>query len=353
VVFTNTTVSWSFGYTAGAAYRNADASLVFGGYDSFRLGESAHSFPFSGDLDQPLTARLATIVIIDGLHSDIPVSILHSTTPVLLDSTSPYFELPEATCKEFERTFDLEFDPESGQFQTNRSTKRRLRERNPKVRFKLAEADDGVEVELPYASFDLQIGSALDDEDEMTYFPIKTTTNNQPSVLGRAFFQEAYLIVDYERNNFTLGQCVFPPAGALLPNATIINWNRELNIIAWSWFNFFVFGMILLGLLGGIFILSQLPSLLMRWLLETARARKLERREQQLERLWKEIHSSKPLQELSADSSRIKGDSSPPNTTFIPEIDDATSDEEDLSSTQAIAKARAGKKRATPLQILM
>ena len=74
------------------------------------------------------------------------------------------------------------------------STRRRLHERNPKVRFKLAEeyeADGSVEVELPYASFELQIGSALDDEDEMTYFPLKTTTNDQPSVLGRAFFQEA------------------------------------------------------------------------------------------------------------------------------------------------------------------
>jgi hypothetical protein len=172
----------------------ADASLVFGGYDSFRLGESAHSFPFSGDLDRPLMARLASIIIVDSLHSDMPVSVLQSTTRVLLDSTSPYFELPEATCKEFERTFDLEFDPESGQFKANWSTRQRLRERNPKVRFKLTEeyqADGGVEVELPYASFDLQNRSALDDGDEMTYFPIKTTTDNQPSVLGRAFFQEA------------------------------------------------------------------------------------------------------------------------------------------------------------------
>jgi hypothetical protein len=46
------------------------------------------------------------------------------------------------------------------------------------------------------------------------------------------------------------------------------------------------------------------------------------------------------------------GDSHPPDTTFIPEIDDPPSDEEDLSRAQALAKARAGKKRTTPLQIL-
>lgn len=97
--------------------------------------------------------------------------------------------------------------------------------------------------------------------------------------------------MDYERNNFTLGQCAFPPAGTLLPNATIINWYRGTT--AGPGLAIFVFGMALIGLLGGIFILSQLPSLLMGWFLETPRARKLERREQQLEHLWKEIHTSK------------------------------------------------------------
>ena len=97
--------------------------------------------------------------------------------------------------------------------------------------------------------------------------------------------------MDYERNNFTLGQCVFPPAGALLPNATIINWHR--GSVAGPGMTSIIIGIFLLGFLGWIFTLSQLPSLLMRWILETARARKLERREQQLERLWKEIHTSK------------------------------------------------------------
>jgi hypothetical protein len=114
-----------------------------------------------------------------------------------------------------------------------------------------------------------------------------------PNAHGKLISLYSYLIVDYERNNFTLGQCVFPPAGALLPNATIINWNHGFGGVPGPGFVFLAFVMILLGLLGGIFILSQLPSLLMRWLLETARARKLERREQQLERLWMEIHTSK------------------------------------------------------------
>jgi Eukaryotic aspartyl protease len=172
---------------------NADASLVFGGFDAFRLGQSAHSFPFSSDLDRPLLARLGSITVLDGLHSDGQISLLPSAIPVLLDSTSPYFELPEATCKEFERAFDLKFEPESGQFRVKPSTRQRLRERNPKVRFKITEeyeGDGSVEVELPYASFDLQSWSTFEDKEAINYFPIKIKTTGQPSVLGRVFFQE-------------------------------------------------------------------------------------------------------------------------------------------------------------------
>src|ERR1019366_4883174 len=38
------------------------------------------------------------------------------------------------------------------------------------------------------------------------YFPLKRAANDSQTTLGRAFLQEAYLIVDYERSNFSLYQ---------------------------------------------------------------------------------------------------------------------------------------------------
>jgi len=38
-----------------------------------------------------------------------------------------------------------------------------------------------------------------------SYFPIRRAANETQYVLGRAFLQEAYVIVDWERQNFTLG----------------------------------------------------------------------------------------------------------------------------------------------------
>jgi hypothetical protein len=51
------------------------------------------------------------------------------------------------------------------------------------------------------------------------YFPIRRAANETQYVLGRTLLQEAYLIVDYERANFTVAQAVFPDP---LPAANII-----------------------------------------------------------------------------------------------------------------------------------
>ncbi|CAD6591030.1 MAG: hypothetical protein ASARMPREDX12_004894 [Alectoria sarmentosa] len=41
------------------------------------------------------------------------------------------------------------------------------------------------------------------------YFPLRQAVNESQYTLGRAFLQEAYVIVDYERSNFSVSQCRF------------------------------------------------------------------------------------------------------------------------------------------------
>jgi hypothetical protein len=45
------------------------------------------------------------------------------------------------------------------------------------------------------------------------YVPLRRAQNETRYGLGRAFLQQAYLIVDCDRNNFSVSQAVFPDTG--------------------------------------------------------------------------------------------------------------------------------------------
>lgn len=45
--------------------------------------------------------------------------------------------------------------------------------------------------------------------DQSFYFPLKRASNDTQYTLGRTFLQEAYLIADYERSNFTVAPCAW------------------------------------------------------------------------------------------------------------------------------------------------
>jgi hypothetical protein len=67
---------------------------------------------------------------------------------------------------------------------------------------------DTINVTLPYASFDLQAEYPF-VSNSSRYFPLQRAANDTQYTLGRVFLQEAYLIVDYERLNFSLHPCVW------------------------------------------------------------------------------------------------------------------------------------------------
>ena len=122
---------------------------------------------------------------------------LAKDVPAVLDSSEPYLQFPEVVCREFQNAFGLEYELETGLFLVNSSTRARLRELNPILTFVLTGGveEDGVatsdmEVVLPYSSFDLELKTTL-HTDTRAYFPLKIAANDDFSILGRAFFQEA------------------------------------------------------------------------------------------------------------------------------------------------------------------
>lgn len=85
-----------------------------------------------------------------------------------------------------------------------------LKQLNPTVTFTLGGSDGSsstTNIELPYAAFDLQGGIPIFNA-TTNYFPLRVAANESQQVLGRAFLQEAYVFVDWERDYFTIGQTI-------------------------------------------------------------------------------------------------------------------------------------------------
>ena len=215
--------SLSFAYTAGATYRlkSVFGSLILGGYDSTRFTRPDFSFTFSQDPAKLLTVGVSSITATNTLQGTF--SLTSGAHFSLVDSTVPHLWLPEDVCAQFETAFGLTYDPQTDLYRVNDTVHEQLLSNNPTITLKLINSlqDTAVNytnIELPYAAFDLQASYPY-YPNATNYFPIRRAANDSQYVLGRTLLQEAYLIVDYERGNFTVGQAVFPDP---LPAANII-----------------------------------------------------------------------------------------------------------------------------------
>lgn len=98
-------------------------------------------------------------------------------------------------------------------------------ELSPEFTFTVAANESSHEttnIVLPYAAFDLEVSQPFYNTSRR-YFPIRQAPTDNLYVLGRTFLQEAYLIVDWERGNFTVspykhqstgqGVIAIPPVG--------------------------------------------------------------------------------------------------------------------------------------------
>lgn len=204
--------SMSFGYTAGAYYRDkAAASLTLGGYDENRFEPAKLSFKMHPDNARPLQVGVQKILADNTLRGT--VNLLPTRTFHLIDSTVPHIWLPEDAIAEFVSAFGLTYDNATDLYLVNGTMHDELLLKQPIVTFVLAENEqEGVgttqNIELPYAAFDLQAGYPF-YETNTRYFPIRRAANNTQYTIGRAFLQEAYVVVDWERQNFTVAQARF------------------------------------------------------------------------------------------------------------------------------------------------
>lgn len=186
--------------------------------DKRRFVDNDIAFELS-DMNQP-SAYINAIDLILSDGSAVPSNWLASTLPMvdpgqmvtaLIDSSTPYLWLPEQICENFASALNLTYNSTLNIYTFDRDPAQRteLQNLNFSISVQLSAKSSSVQavtIDLPYQSFDQQ----MTYPETKYYFPLKKATNESQYTLGRTFLQEAYLIVDYERGNFSVHQTLFP-----------------------------------------------------------------------------------------------------------------------------------------------
>ncbi|KAF4624771.1 hypothetical protein G7Y89_g13401 [Cudoniella acicularis] len=227
--------SLSYGYSAGASYRNqSPASLTLGGYDAAAFKPNNLNFTLNSNATREMVIGIQEIQADNTLVGT--VSLLPQGILSFIDSTIPEIWLPLEACLIFENSFGLIFDNYTERYLLNDTVHLKLKELNPTITFKLgANATGGPTIDLtfPYAAFDLEAGWPI-YQNQTNYFPLRRALNESQFAIGRIFLQETYLIADYERGDFSISQSVFtadpkPNVISILPVEELDTPNRGIS----------------------------------------------------------------------------------------------------------------------------
>lgn len=233
--------SSTWAYTAGSPYtpKETYGSLTFGGYDRTRFVPNNLTFNFGIDISRDLLVGVQAISSGPDSQSLLPNGII-----AFIDSTVSQIWLPLEACQRFETVFGLVWDADTELYLVYGTLHDTLVSKNANITFTLGKTESRgqtIDITLPYASFDLTARYPLvsNATSSSRYFPLKRAANDKQYTLGRAFLQEAYVIpmsslhltfiaqgramlirpidsqfryviVDYDRSNFSVSQALFP-----------------------------------------------------------------------------------------------------------------------------------------------
>lgn len=222
------------------------ASLTLGGVDLNRFVSNDVSFEMASGF-KPVVSVNGITVSSDPLSTSItkpnwtqePLSLLGSSQAELftIDSSTPFLWLPEKVCDAFALAFNLTYnDTLQLYLYSNFTGPSVLTDWNMTFTFALADlpgASKTVDINFPYDAFNQQLSfpfpalNATFSSPAVNYFPLRKASNNTQYTIGRMFLQEAYLAVDYERNNFSISQAKF--ANDAVSNVKLAEITRPAN----------------------------------------------------------------------------------------------------------------------------
>ncbi|KAF1950650.1 acid protease [Byssothecium circinans] len=201
--------SLSFGYTAGNKYHDTIvlSSLTLGGFDSSRIIPNDLTFGFAPDNERDIVVGVVGIKASSTTKTNVSLFGQDSFT-MYIDSTVAELWLPKVVCEAFEKTFGLKYDETTSLYLVDDLLHETLKAENPSITFSLGQkftTNTTIDITLPYSAFDLQASAPYRGINATRkYFPIRRGEKEEQFVLGRTFLQEAYLHVDWERQNFSV-----------------------------------------------------------------------------------------------------------------------------------------------------
>ena len=162
--------------------------------------------------DSSIMVSIGGISIANALNQKSSFNAVMNNVTALIDTSLPYLYLPPNLCSIFEKAYGIQWNATAQTYMVNASTHQQLSNEGPSITFTLNTTEPNpasVNITLPYQSFDLGAGYPIFTTGTL-YFPLRRANSSNQIILGRAFMQEAYLFVDYEKSQFTISQANFP-----------------------------------------------------------------------------------------------------------------------------------------------
>lgn len=187
-----------------SGYNRTAGSLVLGGYDTSRRSNDTVTIPSATDL----------IVGVQSITAELrggSITVLNPGVLAALDTSVPELWLPHNVCDQIATVLNLTYHDDTGRYTLSDAAHHALQSLNGSFDFRLGadiHVEPAITVKVPYKAFDLQASWPIFNT-TTRYFPLRRATNRSGYALGRVFLQDAYLVVDWERDVFQLSQAVF------------------------------------------------------------------------------------------------------------------------------------------------
>jgi hypothetical protein len=139
------------------------------------------------------------------------IIVLNPGVLAVLDSAVPELWLPHNVCDQIASVLNLTYHDDTGRYTLTDAAHNTMQSLNGSLEFRIGRdihVDPAITVNIPYKAFDLQASWPMFNT-TTRYFPLRKSINRTGYALGRVFLQEAYLVVDWERDEFQLSQAVF------------------------------------------------------------------------------------------------------------------------------------------------
>jgi hypothetical protein len=203
-------------------------SLTLGGYDRSRFVDHDGFWPM-GETNS-LSVSLESITWVSG-NGGAPGVLLDTPIQATIDSSESFIWLPKTVYEAFEENFNLVWDDSSSLYLVNDENHKFLQSQSANLTFTLGGMTGGsttnVNIVLPYDALDLMASPPL-VANQSRYYPLKRAANSTQFVIGRTLLQEAFIVADYERRNFSVYACQLQAnpspdiATILSPTTTIV-----------------------------------------------------------------------------------------------------------------------------------